>query len=457
MFGSLLLRRLYTRVEYLPMPFSNVMSSFTEMTQPASKTVGLLKDKVFLIAFALSFIQGFVSNYYFPWSAVFTGTPSGRLGDFYPAWDLTPQALLPWTGIFISLAPWEIGWALLLPVNVLGTALITWLGVHVIFPFVYMGQYWGPYNASTMGNSNSAIRLIGFDWRLGDLGFSLVAIMMGMLMAALIVPIIINWRQMAPIFKSLLGSEPSNDFDPDKPLSYRLTWWLTIGFFLLWYGVGVGLLQAKPDALLLFLVLISIQFFGIGRVLSETGGWYGAFNLAPYYTHSGYTGSLACVYGTTLGADIPSYVTTFMLSTRGSFYAWADKVPFFSLHSFKFADNTKTRLKGMVKILAIGMIIGVTVIAFVHFINRSYDTTLSWKLRGEYIKRAVTYAERGRPQRGFDLWSEHPNEAVIQIVFGFALVAVLSFLQPKIALLRSMSVGGVIWGFNGMYIMWVPT
>jgi len=456
-FGSLLLRRLYTRVEYLPMPFTEVMSSFISLTQPASKKVKLFTEKTFLMGFLLSFIYHFVVKGLPPWQTLATGAPPtapwyGPI-NLYPAWDLTEKAWLPWSGIYITLAPWEIGWALILPTNVLISSLITWFAMYIIFPLVYMRTYWGPFTAATMGDTNSAIRVVAFNWNFDDLGFSLSAITMGMLFAAVFAPIVLNWHQMAPVFKGLV-KEPPSEFDPDKPLSYRLTWILTIGFFLLWYIVGVTLVQAKPDALLGFLVLIAILFFGAGRVLSETGGWYGAFHLNPYYTYEGATGALASTYFTKLGKDIPSYVTVYMMSQRGHMYSFGDRVPFYTLHSFKLGDNTRTRLNGVLKILIIGTVIGISAAAIIHFFNRAYSITIFGGIRGEYVKNAISYAERGRTHRSYGLWANTPTQAFMQIGIGFAVIFALSFLQPRISLLRGLSIGGIIWGVNALYILW---
>lgn len=370
--------------------------------------------------------------------------------NLYPAWDLTPNAWLPWSGVYVTLAPWELGWAFLLPVNLLVTSVITWVIVYVIFPFVYMG----PYTPATMGSANSAIRLVGFLWRHDDLGFSLPSIVLGMLWAAVFAPILLNWRQMAPIFKALF-KEPPREFDPDRPISYRLTWLLTIGFFILWYIVGVALVQIKPDALIACMVMLAITFFGVGRVLSETGGWYGAFHLNPYYTHEAVVWGFSANVATKLGDDIPSYVTAFTMGERGHQFSFGDRVPFFSLHSFKLGDNTRTRLKGLVLIMIIGIILGVTLMAYVHFFNRAFSTYL-WKYRGEYIRKAVKSAKKGVSHRGDEFWLQTPNETIIQIVFGFALIFALTFLQARIAPLRQISIGGIIWGFNAMYLMWVP-
>ena len=454
-FGSLLLRRLYTRVEYLPMPFTQVMTGVIDLTQPGSRKIKLFASKLFIVGFLISFLYHFSVQGIKPWYTLITGTPLELPWDIagvspYPVWDFTERAWLPWVPLYITLMPWEIGWAMMLPVNVLVTALIVGIGTFFIFPPIYMGTYWGPFE----GSPNSAVRIVAYNWDWDDLGFSHPCILIGMLIAAVVAPIVIHWRQMAPIFKSLIR-EPPREFDPDRPLPYRITFLLTIVFFILWYLVGVTLIQAKPDALLGFMIIISVLFFGVGRVLSETGGWYGAFHLNPYMSYEGTTGGLAGTFFTTLDDDIPSYVTVYMFSERGHMYSSGDRVPFFSYHAYKLADNTRTRVKDMVKVLLVGAVIAVVAAAFLHFINRAWSPYI-WKIRGEYIKKSVDYARRGRVHRNYSQWVETPVQSFIQIALGFAIIFILSFLQPRIGFLRGLSIGAVIWGFQALYLQWVP-
>jgi hypothetical protein len=462
-FGSLLLRRLYIDVEYLPMPISRVMSDVIELTQPMeswslSRKVKFFASKLFLVGFLASFIPYFVLYALGPLISLVTGAPvtlpwTGV--NFEPAWDFTKYSWLQWSGFTISLMPWEIGWAVLLPINVLITVVISWVAIYVIFAFIYCATYWPPYPPGSMIEIDS---LIYGPWLHDAQGFSRPALLTGMMFGAAIVPVILNWKQMAPIFKSLI-KEPAKEFDPERPLSYRLTWILTIGFFLLWFIVSVALYLMQPLPTIVFMILASLVYFGSSRLVSETGGFYGALESGPCWmsmTYSGMPGAIAMAYTADIKSDISTYMTMYMINNAPHTTCQVgDRPAINTLNSFAISHRTRTAFKTTLMILVIGVIISVVLSAFVHFFIRTWSITMA-KTRGTYIKTIVTYANQGRFYAYYDVFSSHPNEALIQIVLGFAIIFALAYLAPRIGLLRGLSIGGIILGFMVGFYLWAP-
>ncbi|MCW4020921.1 MAG: hypothetical protein NWF14_06815 [Candidatus Bathyarchaeota archaeon] len=463
-FGSLLLRRLWLRVEYLPAPYTELVTSYIDMTQPATSSkskVKLFSNKLFIVVFLITFIYHFAlrgSDTWIqlltgaapaqPWYGEYLGTGAG-MGYF----DLSLNCWLPWTGLYINLGAMDIGWALLLPTNVIISALIAWFAMHFVFPFTYMATYWGPFTPAIAGSADSASEIVLMKWSHDDLGFSLPAILVGCLFAIAIAPIVMNWGQMAPIFKGLF-KEPENEFDPDRPLSYRLTWILTIAFFILWLIVGITFYVLPVGVMLGFSILISVAFFGAARVVMETGGWYTSTGGGPYFEWPQVVGVMSNAYFTQIGDNIPSRMAVYMFGARTNSFIANRQVPLYSLHAFKLGENIKTHMSGILKVLVIGGVVVLLTTAYVNFFDRGMTTYL-WKARGEYFKEAIPKAADGIP--GFKLqqvWTDTPNESFMQIAFGFVLIFALSILQPRIAIMRSLSIGGVVWGFMGMHVMW---
>jgi len=458
-FASMLLRRLYCTVEYLPMPITEVMTGFLELTQPGSEKVKLFKSKPFIIGLLASFLYTFPLWGMYIWQHLLTGkpagSPEGSLGGFYlwPLWDFTPKAWLPWVPLRVSLAPWEVGWGMILPINVLASTLIGYLAMFVIFPLIYgysLG-FWGRTFPTGMSGNRDLVMTI---YRQSSEGFSLVALSMGMLFALVAAPLVMNWREVAPIFKALIR-EPPEEFDPDRPISYRLTWLLTIGFGLLWYLTAILVVGMAWHATLFFMAVTSIIFLGYGRMASETGGWYGIVVPCQYYAHGGLLGAWTLKgFGVMPDPEkhVGNIVTYWHMQTRSTTYAWGDKIPWYSLHSMKVADLTKTKTRAALKTLVGGIALSLTAIAVFYWIYRAYSPRV-WKIRGELTATAPVSLEKGS-SKGWPNMMEQWDLGLIQVAIGFATILTLSLLQPRIPLLRTLSIGGLVWGTWGGHMVW---
>jgi len=456
-FASMLLRRLYCTVEYLPMPITEVMTGFLELTQPGSEKVKLFKSKPFIIGLLASFLYTFPLWGIHFWQTVLTGkpagSPEGMLGGvlLWPFWDFTLKGWLPWVPLQVSLAPWEVGWGMILPINVLASTLIGYLAMFVIFPLIYgygLG-FWGKFS----GMSAWELTFAGI-YRQSSEGFSFVALSLGMLFALVVTPLVMNWREVAPIFKALIR-EPPEEFDPDRPVSYRLTWLLTIGFGLLWYLTAILVMGMAWHATLFFMAVTSILFLAYGRMASETGGFYGLVIPVPYWSHGGLLGAWA-LRGFGVMPDpakpVGSVVTYWYMQTRGTTFAWGDKIPWYSLHSMKVADLTKTKTRAALKTLVAGIALSLTAIAVFYFIYRAYAPWV-FKTRGELTNTAPGNVANGSTKGWFNM-IDHWDLGLVQVAIGFAAIFALSLLQPRIPLLRTLSMGGLVWGVWGGYMVW---
>jgi hypothetical protein len=280
-----------------------------------------------------------------------------------------------------------------------------------------------------------------------------------MLWGLAFMPIILNWSQMAPIFKALI-KEPEKEFDPDRPISYRLTWLLTIGSFIAWYLVGIMLLQIIAADLLIWMIMLAISYIGVGRLLQECGGWIGCYTQLPYASFSYWnamTGATVVHYVVPLGADVSSYSTGYMFGIRGDTYHFGERGPFFALTSFRMGDTSKTRSRNILIVLIVGLIVGTVACAYIFFFDRLWAITVMGPATGQYARVAVPYAKLG------NMWvgeapiasGQVPPQVFVQIVIGFAIIAALSFLGPRVSILKGLSTAGLTWGASGLYIFWV--
>jgi hypothetical protein len=458
-FGSLLLRRLYIEIEYLPMPISSITSDVIELVErTSSKTLFLPRS--FLVSFLPLFIIYFVL-YDLPLiHTLITGAPSTLPWTdikFEPAWDLTRYAILPWSGLAISLMPFEIGWSMLLPISLLLTVVITWFALYVIFPFIYSARYWPPTTPGSVVNISQLIYASQF-WAYDAQGFSRPAILAGMVIGLAIAPLILHWNHIAPILKSIIR-EPSKEFDPLKPVSYRTAFMLTILFFILWLVVATILYQIQFIPALVFIIIASLLCFGSGRLLAETGGFYG--QLEPGITWMsmswpGIPGAIAMKWFADIKPNISSYMTMYMLNyAPGTTVNMGDRPVGNTLISYHIGRQTATESRGILLVIIAGVIISVVGTVFVHFFNEAWSLKLP-KLRGGYINTIVQNCERGIFHAFYSQFTGHPIQMLAQIVIGFAVILVLAFLATRIGFLRGLSIGGIVLGTMVGFWIWAP-
>jgi hypothetical protein len=462
-FASLLLRRLYVRTEYLAMPTAEIVSGFVDLTQPGSEKPKIFKSKPFLVVFLVSFLYTFPLWGLKYWATLATGSPvdwqpgyiPGTQIYLWPAVDLTQYALLPWVPLLVTLAPWEIGWALILPTNVQLSTVIGYLAMFVFVPLIYnsVTGAWGEFpeglsviNVTFRGNFRSSTE-----------GFSWIAIQVGVAAALLVVPLIMNWREVSPIFKAIV-KEPDPSYDPDRPISYRLTWLLTIGTGLLWYLMGTVVLGMDWLALLIFDVLMAVLFLGQARIIAETGGFYGMLENVQYFADGGLVGPAAMQWAGILPSEDPAplraYITYWHMNTRTTTYSWGQRIPWYSLHSMKISDQTRTRSRDALLILVLGIALSLTSLAVVQIFNRAYDTIIT-STRGELANRSPTSVARGSLGWNTNCFI-NADKTLIQIAIGFAMIFILALVQTRVSFLRPLSLGGIALGSYVGWNVWAP-
>jgi hypothetical protein len=294
-FSVVLLRYVWFTVEYLVSPPADIIASLIDYSQPVVETSGsssrvsvaFFKNKYFIIPFILCFVWSFLSYAFNQFNGLYTWYTTGdptkaqqtatlNMGGFgplklqlWPNFELTQLALLPWVSILINLAPHWIAWGLLLPLSVLGNTFASWVAVDVVWPLIMVAA--GLWPTFVPGQGEGTVYGLRRDPPTGD---SIYALYWGLLIGLALYPIVVHWRSMAPIFKSIFKKEPK-DFDPDQPMAYRWVWIGLIACSLIWIVLIYQLGPIPLHALITWLVMMILIGLGSARMVAETGGLWG--------------------------------------------------------------------------------------------------------------------------------------------------------------------------------------
>lgn len=295
LFSVFLVRYIWFTVEYLESPPSEIIAFLVDSSQPAVEhtsservSVPFFKNKYFLVPLILVGIWAFACFGMHSWEAliVYLTTGNGDVANalrsslsggiqigttkirLWPAFDLTPLAILPWVSFFVILAPQYIAWGLLLPVRILVNVIVASLALWWIYPIIMTSAgIWEAMPSGASGNSAYWNRIMG----LHPTHDSMYALMWGCYAGLALVPVILHWRRFAPIFKSLYQKEPEG-FDPEKPYSYRIIWIGLIVSAVAWLAM-TSMLGVPLHTLILYLIMMTLITVGAARMVVEVGGF----------------------------------------------------------------------------------------------------------------------------------------------------------------------------------------
>jgi len=219
------------------------------------------------------------------------------------------------------------------------------------------------------------------------------------------------------------------------------------------------LYQIQLVPALVFIIIASLLYFGSGRLLAETGGFYGQLEPGATWMSNSWTGipgAIAMKWFADIKPDISSYMTMYMLNyAAGTTVNTGDRPVGNTLISYHIGRQTATESKGILLVIIAGAIISVVGTVFVHFFNEAWSLKLP-KLRGGYIQTIMRYCEQGRFHGFYSQFTGHPNQMLIQIIIGFTIILVLAFLATRIGFLRGLSIGGIVLGVMVGFWIWAP-
>ncbi|MEM2867423.1 MAG: DUF6785 family protein, partial [Candidatus Bathyarchaeia archaeon] len=468
MCASALMRYICIKTEYLAFPFNEVYGGIVNLAKIDEQTnrPGMF-SKPFVIGFLVSFLWTFAFWGLDQWIMLFKGeifdTWKGRLPDprtwyptdtlAWPAYDFTLLDLLDWSPLFFQTGLWEIGWASLIPINVLLSGLIGFVAIYVVLPpvWVYVA------NQTPMNPNTSAFEAIkrlqrGYTWG----GLCTVPMFLGMCLAIIVAMIVNNWRESLIIFKSIV-KEPFKEFDEDRPLPYRWLWWIMLGSFFLWFLMGIFVFQMMPIPLLLYGIFMVVTYLATGKIISESGGWLG-FMQPNYFSALNFTGAMITYHFNLLptgNLDTSTVTTLWYIARNRSINNWFEVVPWYTLYSLKMSESQNLRSRKMLLALIVGFALALIISPILYEIEVAYAPYSDARGRG-IINLIKDNLSRGTIESTYQ-WTQYSRYTSISlqtVAISFAVILALSILQRYISFLRFLSIGGLITGVWVGYTMW---
>jgi len=409
---NVLLRKQWTEKEKLSYPLVQLPLDMTAEGAP------LFREKLlwygFGIAAAIDIING--------------------LNVLYPSVPLIPIKLNDQSVVFTT-RPWNnIGW---LPIQFypFGIGLGMLLPVDLLFSCWFFFFFWKTQRILTAALGYDSIPGMPFT---NEQSF-------GAYMGICAFAILVSRKHFAAIVKHFIGIKTNLD-DSKEPISYRAAmWFLLLGtLFLVWFSRRVGLsgLVIVPFFLIFFAMSIAIT-----RMRAELGP-------PAHDLHA--AGPDAIITGV-MG---PKTFSTQDLSGLSMFF-WFNRayrchpMPF-QLESFKMAERTKARYRGIFLAIAVASVVG-TVTAFVVILSLLYQYGAGSSSLGPPNVPLIFGSE---PWGRMDAWLKVPQPAdssrAVAIVVGFCLTIALNSLRMRVGWFPFHPVGYAVSSSWSMHLLWLP-
>ncbi|MEM2569829.1 MAG: DUF6785 family protein [Candidatus Bathyarchaeia archaeon] len=465
LFIMLLTRRLILDVEALSFPTVQIVNHIVGVSQPTEESKKTSK-KLFLIALVLTLAYLVPLFLVDKLLIIFTGSaPSGygkgRIAgiDLWPAWDLCPQAILPWVPLYISFVPWEIGWYTLMPVDTLISIIVVWIGVWFILPLYYSSTgYWPKFTPGlTVRHVN--FQMMGF-YGMTTRGETLIALMIGMLIAMAIIPIWRHRRVMIPILKSITGKEPPKEIDPNPPIPYKFVWLGIIVSGLAWVMSGVAI-TLPLNLMLIYVILMGILTFGLVFMYGETGGYLGIWTHRQVDYWHGFLGMYlikGLIDRTHNSPPLSMAYAVFEWDHFGSaFPSYAILCSWYTPHSIQLAQRNMTEAKVSIKAVMLAFVVAAIAGAISFFFFLGF---LPLPHMGIGRITSYTYDDALLTRINSATWMRPIYESgaylnYMLMVIGFILPFVITFARQRFRWFK-ITAAGVLFGLIFGHLSLVP-
>jgi len=460
---GLLMRRLYVDVEMLSFPIASLQCAMVELTQGGEgKRVGFFANKLFLIGFAIQFLWLFIPitgnllrfrlsanlSLTNPLDPTVDNWAEGITGNgVYPIFSIATSTC---GLIYFLFEPWLFGMASFLPIDVLVGFLVTYIFFGLILPAATVNA-WNP--------TGEVIDWFGPPWFNDETGFFNYGwVGIGMLVAFAIVPLVRNRSYFMTILKALLGKEPSEEFDPERPISYRLVWLLLIASGLISLGLAVG---ANVNAVgwITLLIIMALTGLGVQRMVAESGGIFGTLDDNGAWTNSAYYFYILYFLISSLGLQgISGEDITGSIFMTGLIIGWSLVFVTALLHTGAYhiqAQSVGKRSRLRLRDVFIGVVVALLV-------DLLASQVFTWWLLGTYQvgsgNRIPTYMSETSIDEGDWLmtgaeafkepWNLNLAHILPRLVAGFIAVAVIFFARGRWPWFRFSAAGSAIY-FTG--------
>jgi hypothetical protein len=227
----------------------------------------------------------------------------------------------------IYLAPWAIGYGLVLSLDTLLGFVVSHIGLWVILGGTIFTLY--PTLADfVQGDSMGFIArayAYGEQLRFENMFINTMGFAFGVMIAMVVIPTLRNWNHTKQILGAL-AKEPPKEFDPDRPLSYRLTWIGFIGCFVatILFAASFGIYL--PMFILFFVLMLAIILM-LGRFIAESGSIMVMFSDIGFTANMGWYSLLASgmvlLFAGTLLGPLDSMKVTSIWSLTVQWLQWS--------------------------------------------------------------------------------------------------------------------------------------
>ncbi|HIE13986.1 TPA: hypothetical protein EYP70_01800 [Candidatus Bathyarchaeota archaeon] len=302
-------------------------------------------------------------------------------------------------------------------------------------------------------------------------------IIFGGILTLAVFPIIRNLSTMGPIFGALVGKEPSEDVDPERPLPYKIAWWGLIASIILYVALAT-VAEVIPIWSLMWLLLITLMLFGSYRLVAETGGYLGYGFGHPFHFASwpqqitgillAYLNPVVPIVGIEpTRATVMTHAFTSYGLGHGILAGSAYGAGYITLESFKLGKLSNISLRDVM----IAVVIALAICLFTHGfgtflwtlifpIDKYLGALFAW-IPGLFFKIYVSNIAVGVPY-----WADKarylnltqvpgPIDAIIKLIIGVAIVVSLSLARERFPWLRISPAGLILGAAFGMKF-WAP-
>jgi len=471
--ASLLVRRLYVDVEMLPFPISTIQYGMVELTQSSEGgRVNLFANKFFLIGFAIQFLWLFIpitaNMIRFRMAEIFcTTNPLDPSADFWYE-GITGQPIYP---IFVLgttigeiaflFEPWLFGMGVFLPIDVLVTFLATFLIFGIILPAATV-SIWNPEGLILSPEDGQGVGSVPY--LIDEVGgfFNYPWVGIGMFAAFAIVPLIRNRSYFANILKALVGKEPPETFDPEKPMQYRFVWWLLIISGLITLGLA-ALADVDVKGWVMLMVILTVLGLGIQRMVAEAGGIFGTFGDNGAWVQEAFYYNIMLFLVAFLGLQgimennvtRTVFMTAMILGNTAVFYQAHLHTGAYAVQAQNVGKKSRLKLRDVFIGICIAIILSLLA-----------SQVFTWWLRGAYYfnwdRMPYHIAELGIGEGNWHMlfgyvynepWNLDPANTIPRIIAGFIAVAVIYFVRGRWPWFRVSAAGAALYfsGFTSSY------
>jgi len=479
---SMILKVLWFDVESIPTVWTDVQIQSIRLVSEASPETGSETSrsrKWFIVGFLLQAILTLLTYSYGVINDVLNGPQAAFMTDYQgyllntniqlaPVQDFATLGVLPWVSLFISLHPYQIGFAYMLPLDILYSALLGYLIFRLVIPVAFTSAgFLPPFLGDRTRNIQARLmadRFVGAPWATGLYS----ATSLGLLAALALYPFIRYRERILPMLKAMY-SKVDKSLEDLSPMPLRFVWVGLFGSLMVWLGCWAAV-GANMTVVTITIIVQGLMVIGATRAGMYTAGVNffnemisGGDNFRPPFYMPGH---LAASYLAPNPTPSPGSVATWYATIAPQRYiGWMNTqslVLGHSLYSLKIGEEFKIKRRdnGLALVLAFTAI---TVFSTIAYVLQAH--VWPWKLGGplgqicdvserDTLSSLLTNFRRGSWYGISDpvptllgIGSAGIIQYLVYVALGFALVPLMLLVRSRVPQFRLLPEGIALGAF----------